>query len=342
MTSTQTPASFPRGWLPIRIQSSHEELQVTWAPVGQNSFSDPFFEDSVRRHRSDPDGHPHRVRTGLAALAQASRVHSGPVPRFAGFIHHWSRCGSTLAAQMLAELPGTTVLSEPPPLEALIDGFHSRSGSFAADAPEILRCLVSAWAAAFPHSQQLIIKTDAWHILDWELLRIAFPAVPAIFLYRDPVETLVSHQRRRGWHMVPGAISTNRLGHQTGTFDPSECWENHAARILAQLGKAAAQAARSPLVRLVNYSELPNIVTHQVLDHFEIHATKADRAGMLRRTRFHGKYPDERFSPDAAAKRAEATPLLIEAARAHTEAVYHELEARRASGLGLSSPLQAP
>ena len=254
MATTPTPASVPHGWLPIRIQNSSDEPQVTWEPVGNNAFADPFFEDSVRRNHSDPQIGSRRIRTNLAGLSQAAGAHSGPRPRFAGFIHHWSRCGSTLVAQMLAELPGTTVLSEPPPLESLIKRFHARPGTFSTEAPEMLRALVSAWAAAFSASQHLIIKTDAWHILDWTLLVRAFPTVPAIFLYRDPVETLVSHQRRRGWHMVPGALSSHRLGQPASAIDDSDVWEIHAARVLAQLGNAALQAAHSPLVRLVHYS----------------------------------------------------------------------------------------
>ena len=50
------------------------------------------------------------------------------------------------------------------------------------------------------------VKFDSWNTLDLALIRRAFPDVPWIFLYRDPVEVIVSHMRQRGSQMIPGAF----------------------------------------------------------------------------------------------------------------------------------------
>lgn len=333
-----SPSPNPRDWLPIRIPITDGNPEVLWSPVGENAFKEPFFEDSLRRSHTHPTEPRPIVRTTLEALDEPARSHTGPFPRLAGIIHHWSRCGSTLVAQMIAEIPHTIVLSEPPPLESLLALAHSHPARFASAMPRILRSLVSAWATAFSDFPYLVLKTDAWHVVDWALFETAFPNTPAIFVYRRPVETLVSHQRRRGWHMVPGAIPSTRLGIAEEAMSPSCPWEVHAARVLAQLGQSALNATATTSLRLVHYPELPQIVTERILDLFQIESTLSDRKRMLQRTERHGKHPEETFQPDAETKRGEAPDSLVRAAEAHAAETYQALETRRLSGRGLSHP----
>lgn len=44
--------------------------------------------------------------------------------------------------------------------------------------------------------ERLFIKLDAWHILSLPLLRRVFPGVPCYFVFRDPVEVMVSLRTR--------------------------------------------------------------------------------------------------------------------------------------------------
>ena len=47
-------------------------------------------------------------------------------------------------------------------------------------------------------------------------VRRAFPDVPWVFLFREPVQVLASHLRQRGAHMVPGAIDPALFGLDPG------------------------------------------------------------------------------------------------------------------------------
>ena len=67
---------------------------------------------------------------------------------------------------------------------------------------EWLRGVVSALGQPrLGTEKHLFIKFDAWKVLDLPLIRRAFPAVPWIFLYRDPVEVLTS-QPGHGFNQV--------------------------------------------------------------------------------------------------------------------------------------------
>ena len=77
-------------------------------------FTEPFFHDSVQAAMREP-------MTALSCREMPLDVAEtlepvGP----AGFIYHISRCGSTLVAQMLNTLPGALVMSEPGPLDEVI------------------------------------------------------------------------------------------------------------------------------------------------------------------------------------------------------------------------------
>jgi len=90
----------PPSRVPVRIDAGW----VEWLDVGTLRFTDPFFENTVRRAGR---------RAGIAP---------GPGP--AGLIFHVSRCGSTLISQMLSTA-GQLVLSEPPPVDDIFRLHHA-------------------------------------------------------------------------------------------------------------------------------------------------------------------------------------------------------------------------
>jgi hypothetical protein len=53
--------------------------------------------------------------------------------------------------------------------------------------------MVAALGQARAGETRLFLKLDCWHMRDLPLFRRAFPNTPWVFLYRDPVEVLVSH-----------------------------------------------------------------------------------------------------------------------------------------------------
>src|SRR6185369_5327085 len=130
-----------------------------------------------------------------------------------GFIFHMSRCGSTLVSRMLGSLPRSIVLSEAGPIDSVLRaGFRAPS---LAEAEHVswLRGMVSALGQRrAPDDNRLFIKFDSWSIVYLGLIERAFPEVPWLFVYRDPVEVMVSQMLRRGAHFVPGVIEPEIFG----------------------------------------------------------------------------------------------------------------------------------
>ena len=156
------------------------------------------------------------------------------------------------------------------------------------------------------------------------LFRAAFPDTPWVFLYRDPVEVLASHERRPGRQTAPGAL----LGHAAGS---AAAGIEHTAQVLARTCEAAADALSRGGGLLVDYRELPEALFARILPHFGAAPDAAERAAMAAASRRDAKVPDTEFAPDSEAKRRQAGDAARAAAGRHLSGVHARLEALRAA-----------
>jgi len=152
--------------------------------------------------------------------------------------------------------------------------------------------------------------------------------VPWIFLYRDPLEILVSQLRRRGMHMVPGLIGHDSLG--LATAQPGEAPEIFCAQVLARIGDGVLRAYAPDRALLVNYRQLPAALWTDVLPHFGVPCSAADRAAMAAAAGRDAKRPELPFTDDTAAKRDAATNR-IRAAAERLGGLHARLETLRLS-----------
>lgn len=337
----------PRGWLPIRAVETDAapafhsafdpafEPVFDWAWFGVQTLNAPFYGDMIRRFATRPFNRMFPVRTDPATLVDASDAAAGPAP--AGFIHHMSRCGSTLVAQMLGADPRHVVLSEPAPLDAVVR-WALRSGVPLDDQVAALRAIVAALGRdRSGQTRRVVFKLDSWHTLALPLFRAAFPATPWVFLYRDPVEILVSHRRQRGIHTVPGLLPASIVDIVGGAAMTAD---RYAACVLKRIGEAVLDhwpLDQSPSGGglLVDYAEMPDAIVERIAPHFGFVPDAAQREAMMQVARRSAKTPDRLFAPDTATKRRDATPE-IEAARVLVDPVHARLGALR-KGSGPSS-----
>jgi hypothetical protein len=242
----------------------------------------------------------------------------------AGLIFHMSRCGSTLAAQMLAASPANVVLSEAAPIDAVV-----QRADLDVDAKvALLRAMVAALGQAGDGETKLFLKLDCWHSLDLPLFRRAFPDTPWVFLYRDPVEVLVSHTRRRGVQMVPELVPPSTFGIDLPDGVPND---DYCARVLAAVCEGAARHYPAGGGRLVNYRQLPQALFTDILPHFGVTVSETEAEAMRAATIRDTKTPEQAFSPDAQNKQQAATPVLRAICERRLGGVYQRLEAMRAS-----------
>jgi hypothetical protein len=223
---------------------------------------------------------------------------------------------------MLAALPEHIVLSEPPPLDALL----RTEARGASDEQRIawLRAWVSAMGQPRNGEERLFLKLDAWHTFDLPLLRRAFPDTPWIFLYRNPVEVMVSAINNPGMHLVPGLLGVTVPG-----IDPVAALQmpqaEYIARVLAVLLQASLEYIGPLGGKAINYSSLPEAVISVIAPHFGLSLSPAQIEAMNAVTAFHAKTPYFSFEPDSESKRNAAGDDVLALCATLLDPLYEKL-----------------
>ncbi len=300
-----------QGWTPVWVHSTRPEPAVEWCHFGERRLIDPFFSQTTEQVASDPFNVLFRQSTSLDALVEQALEGPGLPPT--GFIFHVSRCGSTLISQMLAASPRNRVVSEAAPLEGILrlPRFHETLSQ--ERHITLIRAVVSTLGRASHGEERLFVKFEPWHCLDLRLLRLTFPDVPFLLVYRDPVQILESQTREPSGRMVPNPIDA-----VLGGLDPITAAlmpiQQYRAHILSSWFRALIQASQEPLVRLLEYSELPDAIDGVLQDFWHLDITNEERQEMLARARSHSKNSSLAFAP-ALRDRADLDPAIREAAQ---------------------------
>jgi gluconate kinase len=313
------------GWVPARFYWREGRPMVDWCYLGRQRFEAAFFEQTIGKCMTRPFNLLFRQHTPIEVLREWHRVRPGIKPT--GFVFHMSRSGSTLVSKMLAAIPTNVVMSEARPIDATLRAqFNSTE---ATDDRRIawLRWMVSALAQRWRGEEQhFFIKFDAWNTLELPLIRRAFPDVPWVFVYRDPVEVMVSQFNQRGAHMIPGVLPPGLFGMDPQTAS-SISPEEYCARVLATICKAALRYHQEG--QLVNYRQLPEIVWDRTLNFFGLHCSEIEVDGLRLVARRDAKNPSATFQNDSDRKRQKASDAVREAADKWLYPIYEELEAAR-------------
>ena len=331
------PAARFDGWLPIRVFWRGGQARVDWCHFGAARLTEPFFRDSVAIALRQPFNQVFRRDTPIEALAEWRAESPGIEPT--AFLHHASRCGSTLLARMLAGLPSHVVVSEPPMVDAVLAARRMVPGVTEEMQVEWLRGLVSALAQARAGESHFVVKLDAWSILDLDLVRRAFPRTPWIYLYRDPLEIAVSQLRQRGAFMIPGVIgpAVQLFGLRESVEMPSE---EFIARVLGRMMDAGAAGCEEAAGLALHYEELPQAAWTLMRDVLGVAEGDAAREALQRAAQWDAKSPQIRFAGDTERKRREASPELRAQVERWAASAYAALERIRAAQRR-SAPVEA-
>lgn len=325
IAAKETPLP-PAGWLPIRASWQAGELYAHWAYFGERRLRDAFFEGDVRRSLYQPFNMLFRYVTPVDKLAAwlDERPHLQP----SGFIFHMSRCGSTLVSQMLAAIDANIVVSEASPIDGVVQTYLSNPDQGDARQPRWLRSMIGALGQKRRGDERrYFIKLDCWHSVALPLFRRAFPTVPWIFLYRDPVEVIVSQMRMPGAHMLPHGVGPSFHSVERA-YGPGTA-ETYFAQVLAKICEPALQHVAEGGGLLINYRDLPEAVLSTILPHFGVAPSEADRTAMTAAAQFDAKAPGFAFASDSATKQQAASPAVRAAAERWLGKVYGRLEGSR-------------
>lgn len=312
-----------RQWVPVALAPTDSELAVDWLNMAGTGFTRPFLKDTIRLMRSRPLNRFIRPRTPLSMLAERAPPDGGRIPD--GLIFHMSRCGSTLAAQMLAADPGNIVPSEPELLDAVVELLQQHKEVPLDERARLLRAVVGALGRnRTGKAGHFVIKLDSWHTLALPLFRAAFPDVPWAYLYREPVEVVMSHVAMRGVQVVPGGLP----GVYGIPDEQSVAPDDFLALALSRICDAVVDNWHLGGGLLINYRDLPGAVESSLLSHFGIVPDPRTLESMAAAARKDAKVPDCDFVSDSTAKRQAATPEHLATAE-KIRPSYLRLEALR-------------
>ena len=281
-------------WLPYRYHA--KSRSIYWC-IPDGHATEPFQDESISRyHQKILLNTIIQPRTSLDNLShQAHRVAKAQP---AGFIFHLSRCGSTLVSGCLSELDSTCVLSESPVLtEVLLDRQLD-------DATQqlYLQNLIDLQASAFHDRPKIIIKWNAWDIFHQKLIRATYPSVPTLFLVRNPVEILASHQRSSGRHMSGdpslGGVDFVFNGNTATPLPLLDFRIRVLQRLMTEMQLTSTREQDLRLdYRQLNFEQLVDICAF-----FRIPLSELEAERIRSRLAFHSKFPAQRFHNDSTEK----------------------------------------
>lgn len=321
-----------KDWLPVDAVVVEGRPGLSWMNLEGVALTEPFFQQTIDRLRSE---HPEsRERfTEFDTLLQLENHFDSVSP--SGFIFHSSRCGSTLLANACREIDGAIVLSEPPAVDKLIarfitdiDAEGTKEKLYAIFVRGVVKALGQRRTGRERH---LFIKFACSSVSQIERIQRLWPGVPWVFVYRDPVETIVSNVRNvPSWlqdedYRVLAALTGASIGEVSNMTIEERC-----ARSIAGFYATAHRVANDRAL-LLNYNQLSPAEISNMLEFFGVKPKAAEMENIVRRSQTYSKSrAGERvFSADAEAKQRAASTLVREMAATWADTPYQLLEQKR-------------
>ncbi len=291
-----------------------------WLNTNNNTFTEPFFHETIGKIRSSLKGHWLNSVSDLEMLKIWAEDMEAVAPT--AFIFHVSRCGSTLLTQLLSTNEQNIVLSEVPFFDSLLRAPYQPTRVSKQEAYILLKAAFKFYGQKRTGNEKhLYVKLDSWHINFYQELRALFPDVPFIMLYRKPNEVLDSHRKLRGMQAVPTVIEPEIFGFTSEDLTVNNL-DAYLAKVLERYFEKFLEAAEhDPLSMLLNYNEGIATMINRLAAFTGIEFNDRQLADMQERSKFHSKFPDQVFNED----RGQQIPPYLE----KVMALYEQTEQKR-------------
>jgi hypothetical protein len=338
-----------------------EFCRVDWGLHKKDPSAVPMFRDLVAK---SPGCAKDRIKVDLAVVIDrvrefdeanlhAENSRAPTVLDLAAVVFHESRCGSTLVANLFASMNPSEhrVYSESgPPLAALyrVCGEAYERCSFQTAAAVFKDVIYLMQRSDDPQETRVFFKIQSAGTRNLPVFLDAFPTTPWLFVYREPVQVMMSHLpvgmknirqsncvRAQARGPVPKTVQDilHRHFHSSAkSVSPIEYCAAHLASITETAVEALQNNEDSKMGVPVNYRDLPTALWEVVLPNVlhiptgqaEIHRMQVT-AGVYSKGREHtGKRGS--FEEDSETKEAAASPEIRTAAQAILNESYQSLE----------------
>jgi hypothetical protein len=319
-------------WLPVDAVVDDGRPAISWMDFSEVVLTEPFFHETVARISAALNRQI--VITDLDALLQLEKISDHLQP--SGFIFHSSRCGSTLVANGCRALNGSIVMSEALVIDKLLSRFFTDAEPNSAK--ELLyMVLVRAAIRALGqrrlgNERYFFVKFACTSSLQMNRIQKIFPDVPAVFLYRDPVEVMVSNLRSIPDWMRPESNPATAAA--IAGVELSQLSELSAEEFCAKaLGRFYAEADknRGPKLMVLNYDQLTPERLLGIVRSFGIEPTKEEADAITYASRLYSKdlTRSQTFVADSDSKRNAASAFIRQMAEKWAIPSYERLNVTR-------------
>lgn len=294
------------GIVPVAIDPA-DGGRVLWADLGAHPFREWQYMYTIQTLAQD-DAIAGAFTTDFDILADDTVLNDAAPP--AGFIFHISRCGSTLLAKALARSDANVVINQGGPLQrgfwATITDDFSKPADPSPENLHMFRNLVLAMARRRADGQtRSFVKFISWNSLYMDFARAAFPDLPSVFLYRDPVEVIASVLKETTAALwAKGRVQAGFLtgGDHLATQDMTDT--AYLAKCYAEYFRVALAAEQDGL-KLINYLNINAESFDQIIGEGLRFTPDADELETMREQfRYHSKDDSDKtqFRADSAEK----------------------------------------
>jgi gluconate kinase len=309
------PEAF-QNWLPSTLFEKDGNLFLTWIYLGDVHFNLPFFDETLcqcHTANSIKGGKQNEKRiTPIEFLTEVAQHLESVEPGL--IIFHTSRCGSTLATQLLSLDKVNIVVPE----YVIIDSILRATINGEAVSEEkrknwLLNCIKVIGQKRFTEEKRLIIKLDSWHFGFYELFRALYPNVPFVMLYREPDAILRSNSKKWGMQFLPDIVPSKLFTIEIDSLSPFSLID-YSNRVLQSMYRSIAEIASTDRnCLLLDYRSGVARNMDQLTGLMKTEPSFMNRNDVKERMKFHSKQPDVNFEKEDQSQARLATEETINA-----------------------------
>ncbi|WP_299004147.1 2OG-Fe(II) oxygenase [uncultured Shewanella sp.] len=305
--------------LPVDIIKENNQWNLKWLEISPNEIIEPFFKHTIKTAIANGKKYQSSLLNELLSASQPkssqptlslhrSVVDIKKAKTTPNIIFHLSRCGSTLAAQMLSEINKITVIAEP----AIINKVLATQEFTDTRKQQILEKIINTFIFQL-NEQYVVFKLSSWNVYSFSLFKRIYPHMKAIFMYRTPSEVIQSHLRHpAGW------LKSRNDGNKQALI-------NECTTKLSSMMQLALDIPTEEII-CIDHHDMPSACAQIILPHFHIKdLTSNDINIMLSRSQYYSKNKGEPFEEKNTIESEIALSLL----KAHYDKIndlYHKLQ----------------
>lgn len=286
-----------KNWFPAGVRVIDGQPVVSMRQIDISEFSDAFVDETMQRVGS-------AQTFQLLIQPNGSEIDLTKIAPL-GIIYHVSKCGSTLAAQLLKSTGKIAVYSQPQAMSDLLMPPHAMRKE------ELLIALCSLASLFSSHAgRPYVFKLESWNVLFADLLRSAFPDTPWVFCVRDPSEVFVSiiaDPDPSIWYQLIGAPENPFATVLTRRVTPNMTPAQYFSLFYSEYCEAVLRLPRNE-GRFIAYDKMPSAVWKLIAPHFGLTLSAADLAEMEKAAQLYSKSRhgiSQIFIPDTTYKRQQ-------------------------------------